>query len=128
MDQNLEETISNKKKKLDYLNKFFKELYLNFNARKIELVIAKMTDEIKWANGMDGGYVFGHDGVREYWLRQFKTVSSTVTPIKIEEVGERVRIKVHQVVYDMEGKLLADEIVNHFFSWKMIKLLPLISA
>ena len=111
-----------------FTNKFFNELYLNFNARKIELVIAKMTDEIKWANGMDGGYVFGHDGVREYWLRQFKTVSSTVTPIKIEEVGERVRIKVHQVVYDMEGKLLADEIVNHFFSWKMIKLLPLISA
>ena len=55
MDKNLNETTSNKEKKIDYLNTFFKELYINFNARKIESVIEKMTDDIQWANGMDGG-------------------------------------------------------------------------
>ena len=67
-------------------------------------------------------HVFGHEGVREYWLRQFKTVSSKVTPIKVEEVGDQVKIKVHQVVHNMEGKLLADEIVDHFFYLKNDKV------
>lgn len=51
---------------MDNINILFTELYNNFNDRKIDLVISKMTDTVKWANGMDGGYVYGHDGVKEY--------------------------------------------------------------
>ena len=36
---------------------FFQDLYKNFNDRKIELVIVNMTEDVKWANGMEGGYV-----------------------------------------------------------------------
>ncbi len=46
---------------MEEINTFFRELYSNFNERKIESVISKMTDKVKWANGMDGGYVYGHD-------------------------------------------------------------------
>jgi len=42
----------------------FRELYENFNNRQIDLVMSKMTTDVKWANGMDGGYVYGHEGVR----------------------------------------------------------------
>ena len=35
------------------INAFFTELYSNFNERKIESVISKMADKVKWANGMD---------------------------------------------------------------------------
>src|SRR5688572_21806327 len=96
-------------------NAFFTELYSNFNERKIELVISKMTDKVKWANGMTGGYVYGHDEVREYWTKQFQLVSSRVIPLTINTEGELVKIKVHQVVHDLNGKLLADEIVYHYF-------------
>ena len=94
---------------------FFTDLYKNFNERKIDLVISKMTDKVKWANGMDGGYVYGHDGVKAYWTRQFKIVSSNVTPLTIDTENEMVKIKVHQVVHDLYGKLLADEVVYHYF-------------
>jgi len=94
---------------------FFNNLYTNFNDRKIESVISEMTDDIKWANGMDGGFVYGHDGVREYWTRQFTMVSAKVTPVEIEKENELVKIKVHQVVHDLDGNLLADEYVYHFF-------------
>ncbi len=97
------------------INIFFNDLYKNFNERKIGLVISKMTDGVQWANGMDGGYVYGHDGVKEYWTRQFKLVSSNVTPLIIETENEVVKIKVHQVVHDLNGKLLADEFVYHYF-------------
>ena len=107
---------------MDSLNIFFQELYKNFNERKIDLVISKMTDDVKWANGMEGGYVYGHNGVREYWTRQFAMVSSNVTPLAIEEENGVVRIKVRQVVHDLNGKLLADETVHHFFHLKENKI------
>jgi hypothetical protein len=95
--------------------KYFQDLYRNFNERKIDLVISKMTDDIKWANGMDGGFVYGHKGVRDYWIKQFAQVSSKVTPMEIEEENNLVKIKVHQVVHDTKGILLSDEMVYHHF-------------
>lgn len=100
---------------MNSLNNFFKELYKNFDDRKIELVISHMTEDVKWANSMEGGYVFGHNGVREYWTRQFTMVSSKVTPLEINEENGFVKIKVHRVVHDLSGKLLADETVYRFF-------------
>src|SRR6266496_981369 len=80
---------------MDSLNNFFQELYKNFNDRKIDLVISKMTDNVKWANGMEGGYVYGHNGVRDYWTRQFTIISSNVTPLEIDTENEVVKIKLH---------------------------------
>ena len=107
---------------MESLDSFFEKLYRNFNDRKIELVIANMTEDVKWANGMDGGYVYGHDGVRQYWTKQFAMVSSNVTPLKIENNNGIVRIEVHQVVYDLDQNLLADEMVEHFFHLKEDKV------
>jgi len=100
---------------METIRHLFRELYKNFNNRQIDLVISQMTTDVKWANGMDGGYVYGHEGVREYWTRQFKIVKSQVTPIKINVENETVKIKVHQVVHDVQGNLLADELVDHYF-------------
>ena len=101
---------------------FFRELYKNFNNRKIDLVISQMTTDVKWANGMDGGYVYGHEGVREYWTRQFKLVKSQVTPLSINVDSKSAKIKVHQVVHDLVGNLLADEMVDHHFYMKNGKI------
>ena len=67
---------------------------------------------------MDGGYVYGHDGVREYWTRQFSLVSSNVTPLEIFEENDVIKIKVKQVVHDVNGNLLSDDIVYHYFTLK----------
>jgi hypothetical protein len=100
---------------MDSLAIFFGELYRNFNNREIELVISKMADHVKWANGMEGGYVYGQNEVRAYWARQFSIVSSNVTPLEIATENGAVKIKVRQIVHDLNGKLLADELVYHFF-------------
>jgi len=100
---------------MENLDSFFATLYQNFNDRKIDLVIANMTEHVKWANGMEGGFVYGHEGVKEYWTRQFKMISSQVKPLDIQKQDDHVVIKVHQVVHDLTGKLLADEMVDHIF-------------
>jgi len=63
------------------INKMLRELYQNFNDRRIDPVISKMTNDVQWANGMDGGYLYGHKEVENYWKRQFTMVSSNVTPL-----------------------------------------------
>ncbi len=90
--------------------------YRDFNARRLDAVLARMQPDVVWANGMDGGYVYGHEGVREYWTRQWKTIDSHVEPITIEadHQGGFV-VEVHQIVHDTDGKLLLDTIVHHAY-------------
>ena len=43
-------------------NTYFKTIYRNFNERNIDFVINNMTSGVKWANGMEGGFVYGIGG------------------------------------------------------------------
>ena len=91
--------------------------YREFNARHIDAVLALMHPDVVWPNGMEGGYVHGHEGVRAYWTRQWGIVDPHVDPLKIEEDRQRRSIvEVHQVVRDLSGKLLLDTIVHHAYT------------
>ena len=96
---------------------FLTHVYERFNARDMETVLAAMHEEVIWANGMDGGYVNGRDGVRQYWTRQWAMLDPRVDPIgfSARSNGETV-VRVHQVVRDLSGTLLLDHEVSHIFS------------
>jgi len=100
---------------MDTLVAFFEDLYRNFNDRNIEAVTAHMSTDVRWANGMDGGHVYGREGVTEYWRKQFSLVRSEVTPMATTAEGNLVTVKVHQVVHDLQGNLLSDSLVKHIF-------------
>jgi ketosteroid isomerase-like protein len=91
-------------------------LYDRFNARDIEAVLATLHDDVQWANGWEGGYVAGREGVRQYWLRQWESIDPHVAPVGFSTgpQGEIVAT-IHQVVRDRDGKLLADKVVQHVF-------------
>jgi hypothetical protein len=97
----------------------FHEMYAAFNRREIDNVLAKMHPEVDWPNGWEGGREHGKEAVRAYWTRQFNAVSSNVEPksFRTDEEG-RILIDVHQVVHDMEGKLLSDSMVEHLYTVK----------
>jgi hypothetical protein len=90
--------------------------YADFNARRLEAVLARMRSDVVWPNGMEGGFVYGHEGVREYWTRQWAILDPHVEPVEInaDERGRWV-VTVHQVVHDREGKLLVDQFVRHAY-------------
>jgi hypothetical protein len=94
-----------------------RHIYAAFNRREIDTVLAAMHPDVDWPNGWEGGRVHGHAGVRDYWTRQFKAVSSNVEPqsFRTEDDGHIV-ITVHQVVHDLEGKLLSDSMVEHIYT------------
>ncbi len=95
---------------------FIERLYERFNARDIEALLSTMSEDVIWANGMEGGHVHGREGVRSYWARQWAMIDPRVEPIKssLGAYGEIV-VEVHQVVRDLNGELLSDKVVCHVF-------------
>jgi hypothetical protein len=93
-----------------------KHVYERFNARDMDSVLAAMQDDVIWANGMEGGYVHGRDGVRGYWIRQWAIVDPRVEPVAFSSGAEgEIIVEVHAVVRDLSGNLLGDEMVGHVF-------------
>jgi hypothetical protein len=96
-------------------HKLLKTLYEAFNARDIELALSGMHHDVDWANGMEGGRVYGRSGVRDYWTRQWQLVDPRVDPQRFEGDADQVIVEVHQVVRDLEGKIIFDRMVRHSF-------------
>jgi|SRR5579859_2590920 len=96
-----------------------RRVYELFNRREIERVLEAMHPDVVWANGMEGGHVHGRDEVRSYWKRQWAIIDQHVEPVEISPSGEgEVVVKVHQVVGDLKGNLLADRLVMHVFQMR----------
>ncbi len=93
-----------------------KRLYDRFNARDMETVLAGMHEDVMWANGMEGGHVRGRDGVRSYWTHQWAMIDPHVEPVDFSTGPDgEVVVEVHQIVRDLQGKVLVDQRVGHIF-------------
>ncbi len=99
-----------------------KAIYDRFNARDIDGVLGALTDDVAWANGMEGGHVHGREGVRDYWTRQWAIVSPHVEPVSFERAADgSIVVEVRQSIFDLQGKPLEealglkDKTVGHVF-------------
>ena len=82
-------------------------IYNCFNARDIDGVLDALTDDVAWANGMEGGHVHGREGVREYWTRQWAIVSPHVEPLSFDRGPDgSIVVEVSQSVTDLQGRPL----------------------
>jgi hypothetical protein len=91
-------------------------LYRQFNAREMENVLALLREDVVWANGMEGGYVRGRNGVRDYWTRQWAMIDPNVEPTGFSRGAHgEVVVEVHPTVRDLSGKLLNERTVGHTF-------------
>ena len=103
--------------------KLLERIYERFNARDMDGVLSVLTDDVVWANGMNGGYVHGREAVREYWTRQWAMVSPHVEPVGFRRAADGAIVaEVRQTVRDLEGKPLQgqthglkDKTVGHVF-------------
>ena len=96
---------------------FLQNLYDAFNKREIETIISLMRPDVKWANGLEGGFVYGRDAVREYWTNQFKDIQVELETLKFEtDENNRNVVTVHQIIKDLQGNLLADTTIQQIFT------------
>jgi hypothetical protein len=101
------------------IEQLIRKSYAAFNARQIDEILLMMDPDIKWANGWEGGYVTGHDEVRNYWTRQWQTLNPTVEPVGFRETADKqLEVDVQQKVKDLKGNLLFDGKVKHLYTFK----------
>ena len=96
---------------------FLQSLYDAFNKREIETIISLIRPDVKWANGLEGGFVYGRGAVREYWTQQFTNIRPELETLKFEmDDNGRDVVTVHQVVKDLQGNVIADMTVSQIFT------------
>jgi NAD(P)-dependent dehydrogenase (short-subunit alcohol dehydrogenase family) len=93
--------------------------YSAFNKRDINGALALMTEEVSWPKASEGGKAAGKEEIRAYWTRQWGEFDPHVEPLVIrEQEGDRVRVRVHQLVKSLQGDVLSDSEVLHVFTLK----------
>jgi hypothetical protein len=103
----------------EYEQQILSAMYKAFNARQIEAVLAQLHPDVDWPNGMEGGRVLGRTAVRAYWSRQWTLINPRVDPLNLSQDDQgRTVVDVHQVVRDLKGQLLADQRVQHTYTFR----------
>lgn len=98
------------------IQNLIKKAYSAFNSRDIDTALSTFHLDVQWPKAFEGGYVTGHDAIREYWTRQWTEINPNVEPIGFNErPNETFEVTVHQIVKDLQGNLLFDGIVKHIY-------------
>ena len=99
------------------IHDLIKKAYSAFNARDIDKALSTFHPDVQWPKAFEGGYISGHDDIREYWTRQWTEINPHVEPIGFNErQNGRVEVTVHQIVKDIQGNLLFDGTVKHIYT------------
>jgi hypothetical protein len=93
-----------------------RKAYSAFNARDIDTVLSTMHTKVKWPKAFDGGYVSGHNEIREYWTKQWIEINPKVEPLALKERQDgTLEVSVHQTVKDLQGNNIFDGMVKHIY-------------
>lgn len=95
-----------------------RKAYEALNVRDIDAALLLMHKDIQWADGANG-FVKGHNGVREFWTRQWREVNPQMTPLSFGERQDgQTEVMVLQIVKDLADKMLSNGIVKHIYNFE----------
>src|ERR1700730_5333766 len=93
--------------------------YEAFNARDIDAALSRMAADVDWPNAWEGGRVHGHEGVRDYWTRQWSAIDPAVDPVGFTTRPDgSIVVEVDQVARDLAGTLLGEGRVLHIYVFR----------
>lgn len=93
------------------------QAYAAFNRRDIDGALDLMSEAVDWPKASEGGRAIGKEEIRAYWTRQWAEFNPHVEPIEMaDNRAGRTEVKVHQVVKNLNGDIIADQMVLHVFT------------
>ena len=96
-----------------------KKAYGAFNARDIDQALSTMQLNVQWSKAWEGGYISGHDEIKQYWTRQWKEINPNVEPIEFNErQNGSLEVVVHQKVEDLQSNIMFDGNVKHVYTFE----------
>jgi hypothetical protein len=94
-----------------------KKAYSAFNSRDIDTALSTFHSNVQWPKAFEGGYVSGHNEIREYWTRQWAEINPNVEPIRItERQNGTIEVEILQIVKDLKGNIMFEGIVKHIYT------------
>ncbi|KAA5534580.1 nuclear transport factor 2 family protein [Taibaiella lutea] len=95
-----------------------KKAYAAFNDRDIDKALSTMQPDVQWSKAWEGGYISGHEAIKEYWTRQWKEINPKVAPtVFTERQNGSLEVEVHQIVKDLQDNVMFDGIVKHIYTF-----------
>lgn len=96
-----------------------KKAYAAFNERNIDNALSTMQPDVQWSKAWEGGYISGHDEIKQYWTRQWTEINPNVEPVGFKErENGSLEVLVHQNVKDLQGTVLFDGTVKHVYTFQ----------
>ena len=93
------------------------EAYSAFNRRDIDSALSLMSETVDWPSASEGGRVVGKEEIRAYWTRQWVEFDPNVEPMEVtERAAGTTEVKVHQLVKNLHGDVISDQMVLHVFT------------
>ena len=103
----------------DQFKDLIRKAYTFFNERNIDSALTTMQADVQWSKAWEGGYISGHNEIKEYWTRQWTEINPNVEPIGfVERENGILEVKVHQNVKDLGGNLMFDGMVKHIYTFQ----------
>lgn len=103
----------------DQFKNIIRKAYSAFNERNIGKALSTMQTDVQWSKAWEGGYISGHNEIKEYWTRQWTEINPAVEPVGFtERENGSLEVKVHQQVKDLQGNLLSDGLVKHIYTFE----------
>ena len=90
--------------------------YTAFNERDIDKALSTMQPDVQWSKAWEGGYISGHDEIKQYWTRQWSEINPNVEPVGFtERENGSLEVEVLQKVEDLQGKSIFNGTVKHVY-------------
>jgi hypothetical protein len=92
--------------------------YRLFNERRVDELLAMMTDDVEWPDVANGTTLHDQGAIRRYWSGQFATSRPQVTPTGFIEVGRDLVAEIEQRILDLNGlPLFPPAVVFHRYTF-----------
>lgn len=92
--------------------------YSCFNERRLDELLAMMTDDVQWPDVANGAVLAGKASIRSYWEAQFAVAHPTVIPTDFLPVGSDVVAVITQRILDHQGEpLVSPSTVFHRYTF-----------
>jgi hypothetical protein len=99
--------------------RFLELAYHRFNERRIDDLLAMMTEDVQWPDVANGTVLEGKTAIIPYWEAQFAIADPTVIPIDFFPVGSELVAVVKQHILDHQGGVVAPpSTVFHRYTFK----------
>lgn len=96
-----------------------KKAYSAFNERNIDKALSTMQPNVQWSKAWEGGYISGHNEIKQYWTRQWNEINPNVEPVGFNErQNGSLEVQVHQKVKDLQGNSIFDGTVKHVYTFE----------